>query len=249
VGSAKVTLTTPIEMTLIHIPAGEFLMGSDKDVDKDAQSNELPQHRLHLPEYYIGKTPVTNAHYRVFVQDIGHRKPSHWENGEIPSGKERHPVFNVDWHDAIAFCAWLSEQTGKPFRLPSEAEWEKAARGTDGLIYPWGNQWDSSRCNTKESGIDDTTPVGKYSPRGDSPYGCVDMAGNVWEWMLSLDKAYPYDPGDGRENLDAGGLRVLRGGAFTFSTRYARCACRSQYIPDYWFNSVGFRVCVSPSGP
>jgi formylglycine-generating enzyme required for sulfatase activity len=120
----------------------------------------------------------------------------------------------VTWHDAMAYCRWLARVTGRAYRLPSEAEWEKAARGTDGRIWPWGNKWDSKRCNSREGGPGNTTPVGQYSPQGDSPYGCVDMAGNVWEWTLSLLKDYPYDPKDGREDAQAEGRRRLRGGAF-----------------------------------
>jgi len=218
-------------MELIQIPAGEFLMGSDKRIDIDAHGSEQPQHQLYLPEYYIGKTPVANAQYAVFVKAAKHSPPSHWEGGKIPKEKQNHPVVNVTWHDAVDFCIWLSEKSGQDIQLPSESEWEKAASwavewgaGGKKWIYPWGNEWDKTRCNTTESGTIDTTPVGKYSPQGDSPYGCVDMAGNVWEWTRSLwgedysepEFKYPYDPGDGRENLEASDDvdRVLCGGSW-----------------------------------
>ena len=116
-------------------------MGSDPDIDETAQGNEQPQHSLYLPDYYVAKTPVTNAQYVAFVQATDHRQPDHWKNGQPPSGKWDHPVVKVDWHDSVAYCHWLTEQTGRTYRLPTEAEWEKAARGTEGLIYPWGNQW------------------------------------------------------------------------------------------------------------
>lgn len=247
---------------MILIPAGDFLMGSDPAKDKHAQDDEQPQHTLHLPDYYIAKTPVTNAQYATFVQATGHRSPKHWKHNEPPHGKQDHSVVYVSWHDAIAFCDWLSELTARPYRLPSEAGWEKAARGTDGRIYPWGDDWDPQRCNFGKgwsallilfnSDTITTTPVGDYSPRGDSPYSLLDMAGNVWEWTRSLwggkqertDFRYPYDPGDGREHLDAPGYRVVRGGAFYASPRRVRCAYR------LWHNrfsrgwDLGFRACA-----
>jgi len=230
----------PLEPELIHIPAGKFLMGSDPKKDKDTYHDEQPQHRLHLPDYHIAKTPVTNGQYAVFAEATGRRNPA--------AGKADHPVVSVTWHDAMAYCQWLAKVTGKAYRLPSEAEWEKATRGTDGRIYPWGNEWDAALCNSRDGGPNDTTPVGQYSPQGDSPYGCVDMAGNVWEWTLSLYKPYPYDPGHGREDLKAGddARRVLRGGSFDFYGRHARCAARTGYFPSNRYVNFGFRVCVAP---
>jgi len=192
---------------LIHIAAGEFLMGSDPKKDKDAEECEQPQHRLCLPDYYIAKTPVTNAQYLAFLESTGHDRPKHWERGKPQGGKEDHPVVEVTWHDAMDYCRWLAEATDRIYRLPSEAEWEKAARGSDGRIYPWGDDPpDKSRCNFSTN-VEDTTPIEMYSPQGDSPCGCVDMAGNVWEWTRSLwgkdkpwkksgqpDFKYPYDP-------------------------------------------------------
>jgi formylglycine-generating enzyme required for sulfatase activity len=129
-----------IEPEMILIPAGEFLMGSDPQQDRDAQDNEQPQHRLHLPDYYLAKTPVTHAQYRVFVRATGHKAPQGWTNSTPPPNKEDHPVVEVSWYDARDYCQWLSQVTGRDYRLPSEAEWEKGARGIDGRIYPWGNQ-------------------------------------------------------------------------------------------------------------
>jgi formylglycine-generating enzyme required for sulfatase activity len=164
-------------------------------------------------------------------------------------------VVNVSWYDARDYCQWLSEVTGRGYGLPSEAEWEKGARGTDGRIYPWGNQWDATRCNSFESRLGKTTSVHAY-PQGASPYGILDMAGNEWEWTRSLwgrsverpDHRYPYRATDGRENVAAGQeeLRVLRGGAFDGSPRRARCASRYGDAPNYRYWSVGFRVVVRP---
>jgi len=206
------TITSPIHLELVLVPAGEFLMGSDPAKDKDAQGDEQPQHRVYVSEFYIARCPVTNVQYAAFVKATKHKAPGHWENGRVPSSKENGPVVYVTWHDAVAFCEWLSRETDRNFRLPAEAEWEKAARGTDGRIYPWGNEQPTAELCNFTNNVRGTTPVGRYSPRGDSPYGCADMAGNVWEWTQSLYKGYPYDPGDGRENLEAGGAPgVARG--------------------------------------
>jgi formylglycine-generating enzyme required for sulfatase activity len=164
-------------------------------------------------------------------------------------------VVEVSWYDTLAYCRWLSDVTRKTYSLPSEAEWEKGARGRDGRIYPWGKQWEARRCNYDKGGRGDTTPVGAY-PEGVSPYGMLDMAGNVWEWTRSLwgkhwdnpDFKYPYNPEDGRENLGApeDRLRVLRGGAFNFVHGAVRCASRDRSAPDCWHGDIGFRVVVRP---
>jgi formylglycine-generating enzyme required for sulfatase activity len=238
----------PFEPEMILIPASEFLMGSDPRIDIDAKDDERPQHTLYLPDYYLAKTPVTNAQYTAFVQATGYEQPEHWAGGEPPRGKEDHPVVNVSWHDAVAYCRWLGEVTGKPYCLPSEAEWEKGARGSGGRFYPWGNQWDAARCNSKEGGKEDTTPVGAYS-QGASPYGLLDMAGNVWEWTRSVYKGYLYDPEDGRENLEVEARRVFRGGMFRSGLKSVRCACRFGELPHNSYKYYGFRVVVSPGSP
>jgi len=233
----------PFEPEMVRIPAGEFLMGSDPQKDKDAQNNEQPQQRLHLPEYSITRTPVTNAQYAAFVRAENHRVPNHWKKGAPPQSQYNHPVVNISWHDAMSYCRWLAEKTGRPYTLPTEAQWEKAARGADGRIYPWGNTFDSARCNTKESGVGRTTPVGRYSPAGDSPYGCADMAGNVWEWCLTKWRDSYRQPED---NDPAGSeSRVLRGGAFDFFSRLVRCAYRRSGSPNLHWEDYGFRVVVA----
>jgi formylglycine-generating enzyme required for sulfatase activity len=153
-------------------------------------------------------------------------------------------VVRVSWYDAADYCRWLSEATGKPYRLPTEAEWEKAARGTEGNIYPWGDSWDRKRCNTKEDGRRDTTPVGAY-PLGASPYGLLDMAGNVWEWTTSLLWNYPYQADDGREDPSSPDSRVLRGGSWLNLYDTARTTYRRSYVPAYHSRLHGFRCCVS----
>ena len=122
-----------------------------------------------------------------------------WANGSFPAEKADHPVVGVSYYDAIAFCAWAAQSTGLPVRLPTEPEWEKAARGPEVRLYSWGNEWKKGACNIDEEKHNGTSPVGKFSPQGDSPYGVADMGGNVQEWCSSLFGPYPYDPADGRE--------------------------------------------------
>jgi formylglycine-generating enzyme required for sulfatase activity len=254
----------PFEPELVLIPAGEFLMGSDPQKDEDADDfDEQPQHRVYLPDYYMAKTPVTNAQYAAFVEAAGYTPPPEWTDRKPRQGEEDHPMVLANWYDALAYCKWLTQVTGRTYWLPSEAEWEKAARGTDGRIYPWGNEWDAQRCNSYESRNRNTTPVRAY-PQGASPYGLLDMAGNVWEWTTSLwghstggrskpelQFGYPYDPKDGRENLEAGDdmLRAVRGGSWRSKRFRVRCASRSADVPVGHDWGVGFRLVVSPTRP
>jgi len=177
-------------------------------------------------------------------------------------GLEKHPVVQVCWYDTLAFCGWLTQkhisdlQQGYHFRLPSEAEWEKAARGTDGREWPWGNSFDTARCNSKDGGKLCTTSVRSHVPQGDSVYGVAEMSGNVWEWTITLwgeDRDtpsfdYPYRREDGRENLKAGDgfYRVIRGGSYKDDIRGVRCACRDIDPPFYSLSNLGFRVFVAP---
>ncbi len=243
--SDVLTITAPIHLELVRVSAGEFLMGSDPAKDEQARGNEQPQHIVRVSEFYIGKYPLTNVQYAAFVRATKREAPEHWKDGRIPSGKEDHPVVHVSWRDAVAFCKWLSQETCKSFRLPTEAEWEKAARGTEGRIYPWGDELPTDKlCNFDDS-VGDTTPVGQYSSRGDSPYGCADMTGNVWEWTQSLFKDYPYQAGDGREDPSGSAGRVVRGGSFVGGQDRARSAYRGYRNPNSRNDYYGFRVGVS----
>ena len=206
---------------VVTVPTGEFLMGSDPKRDSVAAKEswakaEQPQHRLNLPTFQLAKCPLTVAEYACFVRS-GHAEPKSQYNSltwkQQLDGRLDHPVVNVSWNDVVAYANWLKQQTGQSWRLPTEAEWEKAARGTDGRIYPWGDVFDKGRCNTSEGGKGTTTPVGSYAS-GDSPYGALDMAGNVWEWTSSLFKSYPYTSIDDRENVNSTDNRVLRGGSW-----------------------------------
>lgn len=231
-------VTSALKLEWCFVRAGYFWMGSDA-TDREARDDEKPRHRLYLPAYYLGKYPITNRQYQVFVQATGHNKPYHWTNGRIPSGKENHPVISVYWSDAVAFCRWAAKMSGTPVRLLTEAEWEKGARGEKGYRYPWGNQWRTDYCNA-ENRIKDTTPVDSYRS-GVSPYGAYDMVGNVWEATSSLHRPYPYVADDGREDMDANGLRVWRGGSWWTDPQYARAAYRF-HSRDSWYGGYGFRV-------
>ncbi|MGC9356662.1 MAG: formylglycine-generating enzyme family protein, partial [Anaerolineae bacterium] len=205
--------------------------------------NELPQHEVTLETFEIGRYPVTNAEYAVFVKATGHATPRHWHGGMFPEELADHPVVYVTWHDALAYAEWLRERTGEPYRLPTEAEWEKAARGEDGRRWPWGDDWRPEHCNMRIKGPGKTTPVGQYAPAGDSPYGCADMAGNVFEWCHSSYQPYPYGADDGREDPEVSGPRVLRGGSWIDENPgRVRCASRIGINPDLWDGCLGFRV-------
>jgi formylglycine-generating enzyme required for sulfatase activity len=237
---------------MVEIPASEFIMGEGDE-----------QHQVFVDAFKISKYPVTNMQYQTFVDATGHRAPGHWPEGAYPPNKANHPVVNVSWDDAVAYCRWLSQATGKECRLPTEAEWEKAARGGIQIpnsqnlkewidnphpkrMYPWGDEFDPKRLNIKigDEQIGGTSPVGVY-PGGASPYGVMDMAGNVWEWCSSLYRDYPYDLDDGREDLEAEGDRVLRGGSWLYGGSYACCSYRRNDRPSYFDGHIGLRVVVS----
>jgi len=250
---------------LVQVPAGPFLMGSSAD-DPMASDDERPQHSLTLPAYWIGKTEVTNAQFRPFVEGDGYtnrdywtadgwawkssrRQPYYWDDAEWNGDQQ--PVVGVSWYEAVAYVRWLSAQTGHPFRLPSEAEWEKAARGSDGRIWPWGNSWAEGLAHTREAGRERSMPVGSY-PEGVSPYGALDMAGNVWEWCATAwGKGYPYAVEDEwtmnyLEQQGQGEYRMLRGGSWYNEQKFVRGASRyDDPARSYFLIDVGLRVASS----
>ncbi|MHC4198935.1 MAG: formylglycine-generating enzyme family protein [Planctomycetota bacterium] len=234
-------VTNSIGMRFVLVPAGEFTMGSE-----DGDQDEEPVRRAHLDAFYIGRYEVTNTQYERYIR--GHRKK--WL--EYSPGNDT-PAVAVTWEEATAFCDWLSQQEKDvEYRLPTEAEWERAARGTDGRTYPWGNDGpkvgEAHRCNYapakgreswKGDGFEVTAPVGKY-PAGVSPHGCYDMAGNVWEWCRDW-----YAPCDTRREAGApseGTKKVLRGGSFSNGHRTVRSANRAAKPPNHYAVNIGFRV-------
>jgi len=276
--SPPIIRTNPTDgAEMVWVPAGEFLMGTDKAEiprlvefakkmgDADAKAwfyeEEMPQHKVKVDGFWLYKHEVTNEQFEKFVKAMGY-KP---EKGDLwrrysekytEGGKANHPVVYVTWKDAVAYCQWAGG------RLPTEAEWEYAARRTDARQFPWENDWDPRGCNfadkrskrawsdkTVDDGYEYTAPVGSY-PQGASPFGALDMTGNVCEWCSSLYKHYPYSGDDGREDSSADGARVVRGGSWDDCWYTLRVAFRYyQFVPSYAFYDVGFRVVVSAGRP
>jgi serine/threonine-protein kinase len=282
------TWTRPAdEAVMVYVPAGEFEMGSteaqfqeavEQCVDDGGERDncerwyeyEKPAHTMSLDGFWIDKHEVTNAQFAAFLNEKGNQEEggTAWlkldsdyclieKSGEefrSKSGYADHPVVEVSWYGAKAYAEWVGG------RLPSEAEWEYAARGKQGLTYPWGDEFDCSLGNFDDEteldeyvvpggegcdGYERTAPVGSF-PDGASWCGALDLAGNVWEWTRSLYKDYPYDSGDGRENLESDGRRVVRGGAFAPSEVSVRCAYRDDGRYPNYRGLYGFRVVVSP---
>ncbi len=213
---------------MVKVPAGKFWMGSGR-----GPGAEKPRHQVFLETFYIDKYEVTNTMYLAFCVDTGHSLPVHLRRRMIQQGRENHPVNNVTWSDADAYCRWAGK------RLPTEAEWEKAARGTQGRIYPWGNGWNARLSNNRTSQQESTMPVGSF-PDSASPYGAMDMAGNVWEWTADWYKSYP---GAGATFDESGKRRVARGGAYFYSIELLKTANRYPLDPNDATEHGGFR-CV-----
>lgn len=228
-----------IDLDWVEIPAGEVLLGTDPPRRPGgAFSNEAPLHPVEVGGFHVGIEPVTNAQYAAFVAEDGHAPPLHWRDGTVGAGLGDHPVTYVSWDDARAFSAWAGG------RLPTEAEWERAARGDDDRPFPWGTALPDARLATFGQGTKRraTTPVGAH-PLGAGPFGARDLAGNVWEWVSSAYLPYPYTAGDGREDPASPAERVLRGGSYASpGPAWLRCAFRSKSHPTRRQAHVGFRV-------
>ncbi|MBN1815387.1 MAG: SUMF1/EgtB/PvdO family nonheme iron enzyme [Anaerolineae bacterium] len=227
----------------IPIPAGPFWMGSASD-DTEAHDNEKPRRKLDLPEYQIGRYPVTNVQYACFISNTGHNPPRHWDGGHVPASLADHPVVNVSFEDAEGYCRWLSEMAGQRYRLPTEEEWEKAARGglPETRRYPWGDKWQPDSCNTREMGRNGTTPVREFEHVNRSPFEVIDLVGNVWEWTASWYERYP---DSSHESVHYGRVyRVVRGGSWRSDCRDVHISCRGRYKPDDRRLYVGFRVAL-----
>ncbi len=239
---------------MVRVPAGEFVMGSNqtpKPADeeevrcarvKPCYLDEQPQHRVSLPAFAIDRYEVSNQQYRRFVEQTASRVPPGWGLGSdgrpaFPEGHANDPVTGVNWYEAGRFCEWAGR------RLPTEAEWEKAARGTDGREFPWGNAFDRTRANTGEPTPQGLMPVGSF-PAGQSPYGAEDMSGNVWEW--TADWYQPYPGSTYRSEAYGQKFKVIRGGSWGGFGHYHlphfyRTAYRFYAVPEGAYPDVGFR--------
>jgi len=227
------------ETELVLIPAGEFTMGHNSGYDT------LPVRQMNLPAFYIDKYEVTNKRYKRFIDATGYKVPWSqdpavvaynwdWQKRMYPEGKGDNPVVLVSWEDAKAFCTW----TGK--RMPTEAEWEKAARGSKGKPYPWGNDWAKGRANTSESGLKQTAPAGSFK-EDVSEYGVHDLGGNISEWVEEWFAPYPGNPMTSYEERNK--YRVLRGGSWDYAHSIANGYHRQYAIPQSQMTAIGFR-CV-----
>ncbi|HEY7020162.1 MAG TPA: SUMF1/EgtB/PvdO family nonheme iron enzyme [Ktedonobacterales bacterium] len=226
---------------LCDVPAGPFLRGSDPKRDPEATDAEIPMRTVDLPAFKIGRYPVTVVEYACAIRAGAMREPRDWAT---VSQRPYHPITNVSWRDAINYSAWLTKVTGEHWRPPTEDEWEKAARGTDGRIYPWGDQFDSRRANTEEGGPGEPTAVGMY-PMGVSPYGALDMAGNVQEWCgLTPDSPLLRPNAMGEPGKSVG---YLAGGSFSDSPTTARCAYRAQLFMGERGDETGMRLVLQLS--
>jgi iron(II)-dependent oxidoreductase len=251
---------------MVLVPAGEFPMGSEDTEIVQLQSllgrlppkvldrltDQAPRHQVYLDAFYIDKYEVTNALYARFVQAT--RRLASRLSDKHQFNQPQQPVVGVTWHDAQAYCTWAGK------RLPTEAEWEKAARGPEGRIYPWGNSVDGVRMNYcdkrcpfrwKDTASDDgyarTAPVGSYE-QGKSPYGAYDMAGNVWEWVADWYAAdyYQHSPAQNPPGPAAGERKIVRGGAWFVPAPVARTATRQHFGAYYWGDNIGLRCALTP---
>ena len=232
---------------MVYIPKGIFEMGTNAS---RSNKTDRPAHKVEVPSFWIDKYPVSNAEYARFVVAKRYRPPLHWAQGKIPEGIEEHPVTMVSWYNARDYCAWAGK------RLPYEAEWEKAARGTKGYRWPWGNQMDVSRLNTYYN-VGKTTSVRAY-PHGASVYGVMDMAGNVSEWVFDAfkpyaehsDTVYRFQASEdqfsntGSENVERAVYRVMRGGSWKSDPFSTETYHRNYSLPNLASDFYGFR-CAS----
>lgn len=243
------------------------------DLESKLLERELPQHKVFLDTFSISKYPITNSDFEKFIEDTKYVttaekegtgfvfdpkyrvvEKAFWKQPLGPESnlknKEKHPVVQVSWYDALEYCRWLTNKIGQEYRLPTEAEWEKAARGTDKRKFPWGNIWEPTFCNS-DCRFGGTTPVDYFEKNNVSPYGCVDMSGNVFEWTSTTigntepwpaKYTYPYNPNGGRENQESETRRVSRGGSYSRDWVYCRNTFRFADMPSDRYSAQGFRV-------
>lgn len=234
----------PVVNGMVFVPAGEFKMGSSAEqLLKMAEVDEFPQRMVFVDDFYIDVHEVTNAQYKVFLEATGTEAPPRWQNGNYGLGEDGMPVVSITWEEAAAYAKWVGK------RLPTEAEWEKAARGTDGRVFPWGDSFDRALANNGER----LAPIMSYAA-GVSPYGCFDMAGNAAEWVDGWYEQYPRADTDllpagvpDRNPVFAKDRRVYRGGSWNTFSKYLRCANREHTSAGKRWVYVGFRCVMDPA--
>ena len=223
---------------MVVVPGGTFKMGRD-----DGLPTEGPSHTVTVQDFLLDKTEVTNAEYAQFVNETSHAPPEHWRNVKAPLGQELLPVSNVTYDEAIAFAEWRSKRDGVTYRLPTEEEWEYAARNGDkDNLYPWGNTWEPDRAVTQEAGVDKEQPVGTY-PEGRNQWGVYDLIGNVWEWTSTRASLYPGSPSKLPERFKD--WIVARGGSYGSPTSRVSGTMRDWFAPNYKNPVLGFRLARS----
>jgi toxoflavin biosynthesis protein ToxD len=238
-----------LQPTLCRVPGGSFRMGLDEDRCPELAGRfavplawlrkATPVHVVELDAYEIARFPVTEQEYRQFLEETQvDALPHGWAERAPRPERRNHPVHGIPWSAVLLYTEWLQERTGRQYRVPSEAEWERAARGTDERDWPWGDRFEAALCNTREGGVGDTTPVGVY-PGGASPCGALDMAGNVEEYVADL--YWPY-PGSAFVDAETGSYRMTRGGVFSLDADLARCE-RRHGTP--YAGATGFRLALS----
>ena len=233
---------TPEPPPVVLAPAGELPVPGG-EVSVGGEGTGAPLQRVWLKPYFIGETEVTNEQYREFVKAAGHKAPKGWNDGEFPLGTAKEPVTRVTWHDAAAYCKWLSEQIKATVRLPTEAEWELAARGLEGYKYPWGPDWNPQATESEETGGRLRTV--KSFPVNRSPVGAYDMAGNVWEWTADEARDENGDP----ETEEGVTLRIIKGGSAREAREFISATSRSKIAADKFGAFLGFRYVVErPAG-
>jgi sulfatase modifying factor 1 len=226
------------ESEMITTPAGEFLMGCDTGAE-----NERPVHRVFVDKFAIGRFAITNRLYRVFVEDAGHQTPQGWEDPRFAHPDQ--PVTSVSWFDATAYCEWLSWKTGKLYRLPTEAEWERAARGgLEGKLYTWGDEAPQNQPNYSKLWLNGPERVGLRPPNG---FGLHDFSENVHEWCSDWydEHYYSESPSVNPQGPVTGTRRASRGGSWRHQIKITRVAARSSIAPGFKYSDYGFRCAMS----
>jgi toxoflavin biosynthesis protein ToxD len=239
----------PLAPPMCAVPRGSFWMGIPPEeavavalrhgIPQAWMLKSSPRHRVELDAFEIARFPVTEAEFHAFLRDTDlPERPAHWPGDAPPAYRANHPVHGVSWHAALLYAEWLGERSGGHYRIPTEAEWEKAARGGDLRTYPWGNDFHALYCNTREGGVGGTTPVGVY-PQGAAVCGALDLAGNVEEYTADLYGPYP---GASFQDPAFGSYRMTRGGVYSLDADLARCD-RRHGAP--FAGPTGFRVARS----